>query len=188
MDCDAFFQKPESPLVRAFGDNRFWITSEDMHYIIGSTDQRIVVPKGFVTDFASIPQPLWAFGLTPQGTYSRAALIHDFLYWSQGCTRKQADRLLVIAMKESNVGKVDEFVIYQGVDKGGASSWTNNKKERKAGLPRVVPEEYLRPDDPNMKWPEYRAWLIKKGVQDPSFEANPSYCLLGNSTQVPKGH
>ena len=55
-------QVPPSPLVRAFGDNKFWILVEDMVYVIGSTNERIVVPKGFVTDFASIPQPLWASG------------------------------------------------------------------------------------------------------------------------------
>jgi hypothetical protein len=100
-------QAPPSPAVRAFGDNRFWITVEDMVYVIGSTQDRIVVPKGFVTDFASIPQGLWSLGLGPQGRYSRAAVVHDYLYWSQGCTRAQADRLMVIAMKESRVGKFD---------------------------------------------------------------------------------
>lgn len=72
------FQIPPSPAVRAFGDNKFWITVEDMPYVIGSTSERIVVPKGFVTDFASIPQPLWSLGLSPHGQYSRAAVIHDY--------------------------------------------------------------------------------------------------------------
>ncbi len=40
---------PPSPAVRAFGDNKFWITVEDMKYVIGTTNERIVVPKGFVT-------------------------------------------------------------------------------------------------------------------------------------------
>jgi hypothetical protein len=31
-----------------------------MEYIIGNTQDRIVVPGGFVTDFASIPQGLWS--------------------------------------------------------------------------------------------------------------------------------
>src|SRR5262245_61834039 len=82
-------QTPPSPLVRAFGDNKFWIVVENMEYIIGRTSDRIVVPKGFVTDFASIPQALWSLGLSPHGQYSRAAVIHDFLYWTQGCSRAQ---------------------------------------------------------------------------------------------------
>ena len=53
-------QTPPSPIVRGFGDNKFFITIEDMVYIIGSTTDKIVVPKGFVTDYASIPS---VFGL-----------------------------------------------------------------------------------------------------------------------------
>ena len=176
---------PPSPAVRAFGDNRHWITVEDMEYVVGSTNARIVVPKGFVTDFASIPQGLWSVGLSPHGQYSRAAVIHDYLYWAQGCTREQSDRLLVIAMKESGVGRFDEVAIYQGVNVGGGSSWTANANERKAGLPRVVPDKHLRPSDPNIPWPSYRAFLIKEGVTDPPFPLNPSYCRYGNLTNVP---
>lgn len=186
--CAAFVagcQIPPSPALRAFGDNKFWIAVEDMPYVIGSTNQQIVVPKGFVTDLASIPQPLWSLGLAPQGRYSRAAIVHDYLYWSQGCRRDQADRLLVIAMKESKVCGLNEVLVYEGVDKGGSGAWSDNASERKAGLPRVIPEKYLRPADPNVDWPTYRAMLVKEGVKDPPFEQNPSYCVYGDSTKVP---
>jgi hypothetical protein len=178
-------QVPPSPAVRAFGDSKFWITVEDMTYIIGSTNDRIVVPKGFVTDFASIPQPLWSTGLSPYGQYSRAAVIHDYLYWTQGCTRAQSDRLLVIAMKESGVSGFDEFLVYQGVDKGGGGPWEANAAERNAGLPRIVPEAWRRPADPNIGWPRYRELLVQQGVKDPLFEQNPAYCAYGNTTAVP---
>jgi hypothetical protein len=104
--------------VRSFDDNKFWVTVEPLEYTIGSTSDRIVVSEGFVTDFASIPQSLWSLGLSPHGQYSRAAVIHDYLYWAQACTREQLDWLLLIAMKESNVGGFGEFLVYQGVDKG----------------------------------------------------------------------
>jgi hypothetical protein len=161
------------------------MTAEDMVYTIGTTTERIIVPKGFVTDFASIPQPLWSFGLSPQGQYSRAAVIHDYLYWTQGCTRVQSDRLLLIAMKESGVGGFSEALIFQGVRKGGAGAWRDDTKERNQGLPRIVPAQYLKPDDPNIHWDAYRRFLIIKGVHDPAFPANPSYCKFGDSTKVP---
>ena len=176
---------PPSPGVRADGANKFWITIEDMTYVIGDTNERIVVPKGFVTDYASIPEKLWSLGLSPHGRYSRAAVVHDYLYWSQGCTKTQADRLLVIAMKESNVGDFDESVIYLGVKIGGEGPWNKNAVDRKAGLPKVVPEKYLRPADPNIDWPMYREMLFMQGVRDPPFEKNPSYCVYGNTTEVP---
>lgn len=178
-------QAPPAPTVRPFGDNKAWITVEDMTYVIGNTSDRIVVPRGFVTDFASIPEFLWSFGLSPHGQYSRAAVIHDFLYWSQGCTREQADRLMVIAMKESRVDAFDEFVVYKGVAGAGGGAWRSNAAERAAGLPRVIPDEFARPEDPNMDWETYRRLLQQKAVKDPPFDASPSYCRYGDSTQVP---
>jgi hypothetical protein len=159
--------------------------AEDMNYVIGSTMDKIVVPKGFVTDFASIPQPFWSMGLSPYGQYGRAAVVHDFLYWTQACTRPQSDRLLLIAMKESSVALFDESMIYEGVNVGGEPAWKANAAERNAGLPRVVPERYLRPADPNVDWPTYRQMLVNQGVKDPAFEQNPAYCVYGNSTNVP---
>lgn len=176
---------PPSPLVRPFGDNKSWIVVEDMTYVIGKTSEKIVVPKGFVTDFASIPQALWSLGLSPHGQYSRAAIVHDYLYWTQGCTREQSDRLLLIAMKESNVSGFDELAVYQGVNLGGQGPWNGNTKERESGLPRIVPEEYQRPADPNMSWADYRMMLVGKQVRDPVFPANPTYCRYGDSTKVP---
>lgn len=178
-------QAPPAPTVRPLGDNKFWVIVEPLEYVIGRTNDRIVVPKGFVTDFASIPQPLWSLGLSPHGQYSRAAVIHDYLYWAQGCTREQSDRLLLIAMKESNVGGFDEFTVYQGVNLRGAGPWRDNAKERASKLPRVLPEKYLRPADPNMTWQAYRAYLVKEGVVDPPFEQSPPYCRYGDSNQVP---
>ena len=39
------------------------------------------VPAGFITDFGSIPRPLWGVrGLAPSGRYRRAYVVHDALY------------------------------------------------------------------------------------------------------------
>lgn len=178
-------KSPPAPTVRPFGDNKFWVTVEPLVYTIGNTSDRIIVPKGFVTDFASVPQALWSMGLSPYGQYSRAAVIHDYLYWAQACSREQSDRLLLIAMKESEVGNFDEFLVYQGVNLGGQGPWNGNAQERRSRLPRVIPEDYLRPSDPNMKWPTYRAYLVKEHVVDPPFENDPPYCHYGDSTNVP---
>lgn len=176
---------PPPPIVQPFGNNKDWIVVQDMAYRIGNTADFIVVPKGFVTDFASIPPALAAIGLSPHDQYSRAAVIHDYLYWTQGCKRDQADRLLVIVMKESNVGKVDEWLVYNGVDNFGKGPWEGNQKERAQGLPRLVPDEYLTPPDPNMAWKDYRKMLFSKGVRDPQFDSAPVYCKYGNTMNVP---
>jgi hypothetical protein len=88
-------------------------------------------------------------------------------------------------MKESSVSGFDEFLVYRGVDTGGAGPWNANAVERRAGLPRIVPENYLRPADPSTNWPTYREMLVKQGVKDPPFEQDPTYCAYGNTTVVP---
>jgi hypothetical protein len=41
----------------------------------------ITVPKGYITDLASIPRIVWTLsGLTPDGLYRAAALVHDYIY------------------------------------------------------------------------------------------------------------
>jgi hypothetical protein len=177
---------PPSAAVRPDSNNRFWILLEEMAYELGNTGVYIRVPSGFVTDYASIPVAVQRLtGLTPHGQYSRAAIIHDYLYWTQTCTREQADRILVIAMKESEVGSFDEAAIYKGVQVGGRKSWRDNAAERKRDLPRVVPAELRRPPS-NLGWPEYRKTLVKLGIHDPPFDPSPSYCSYGDTTSVPQ--
>lgn len=55
------------------------------------------VPKGFITDFASIPKYLHIF-FSPIGLYGKAAVLHDYLYSSKVVTKEKADRLFREAM------------------------------------------------------------------------------------------
>jgi hypothetical protein len=175
---------PAQPLL-PFGDTQDWIVTAALVYQIGSTTDTLTVPAGFVTDLASTPQMLWSAGLTPTGQYSRAAIIHDYLYWSQQCSRDQADNLLLIAMKESNVGWFEENLIHAAVHAAGKSAWNNNAKERKAGLIRILPEAYRKPADANEIWSVYRSSLFKQGVVEAPDPPNSSYCHDGDSTNVP---
>jgi hypothetical protein len=178
-------QAPPSRPLLAFGNDRDWILTEDMVYVIGKTNTAIVVPAGFVTDLASIPQALWSTGLTPTGQYGRAAIVHDYLYWSQKCTRTQADRLLLIAMKESAVSGIDEGAIYDAVHLFGDSAWKADANDRAHGFPRALPLNRREPPDPNMSWPAYQKQLMAAGVKDEPVSDDGSYCHYGDSTNVP---
>src|SRR2546422_337552 len=116
---------------------------------------------------ASIAQPFWSL-LSPHGLYSKAAIVHDYLYWSQLCTREQADNIFLIAMKESGVAPAQRLDIYAGVRAGGGAAWNANRDERARGLPRVIPENFLRMPSA-ATWAEYRKTLVARGVNDPSF-------------------
>lgn len=62
----------------------------------------IYVPSGFVTDFASVPRPIWNI-LPPTGRYGKAAVIHDWLYRCTDVDRATCDRVFLEAMETLGV-------------------------------------------------------------------------------------
>src|SRR5437868_748210 len=70
---------PPLVTVTPFADSRHFMLERDTVFRIAGSVQPIVVPAGFVTDFASIPRAFWS-GMSPHGQYSRAAVLHDYLY------------------------------------------------------------------------------------------------------------
>jgi len=99
----------------------------------------IVVPIGFMTDFASIPFFFrwWQTGsVGPQRT---AAYFHDFLYSSQDqISRKEADGIFRDVMKEISTdslrNKIRRNLMYSALRAGGWMAWrTNQKKYREHG-------------------------------------------------------
>lgn len=175
-----------APLVQGFGDGDNWMLQRDMVYRIGiNTPYTITVPKGFVTDFGSIPR-IFRPVLGSTGPYSQAAVVHDYLYWVQSCTRKQSDNLLAIAMRESGVGAVKHWAIYSGVRAGGTGAWDSDRTQRASGLIRTVPAPYDTVAAVGT-WDEYRAWLKARGIVSGVEPAvAPSVCAVGNTTGVPK--
>ena len=169
-------QQPMTPVpFMPFADGNDSMVTADLKYQIGTTNFIIVVPAGFVTDFASVPRVFWSI-LPPAGTYQLAAVVHDFLYWDQGCTREQADALLRAAMIESRVEAYKRDIIYEAVRRGGGTAWATNAAEKAAGHPRIVPPSH-RAIPALMTWSVYRAQLIAAGFRpDPAPATPPSYC------------
>ncbi|MBC6981719.1 DUF1353 domain-containing protein [Caulobacter sp. 17J80-11] len=98
-----------------------------LEYRVGSkdSDEVIVVPVGFETDFASVP---WGFReLFPQlGPWARPAIIHDWLYANRGLgrySRADADRIFLEAMEVVGVPAWRRAPMYLAVRAGGARGW-----------------------------------------------------------------
>lgn len=172
---------PGTTLEREFADGDAWTVEAPMEWRIGETDTVLVVPKGFVHDKASVPRALWSF-FPKSGPYTRAAVIHDYLYWTQPCSREQADNLLVIAMKESGVSWFRRKVVYRGVRLGGGSAWSKNAEDRTRGLPRFNPYGGV---PGNVTWPQLRERLRREGRRDPELPRVVEYCRYGDSQEVP---
>jgi hypothetical protein len=117
----------------------------------------VTVPTGFVTDFASIPQPFWSL-LRPDGDYTYPAIVHDFLYWTQTRPRAAADKIFEFGMEDFGVNTSTVAVIYNAVRAGGGIAWKNNAELRRNGERRILKRF---PDDPRVRW---EAWKSVPGV------------------------
>ena len=73
----------------------------------------IEVPKGFVADSYSVPR---LFAFLVHKADRRPAFIHDWLYDPNGpdVTQRQADRVLLEAMKAAGLSWLQRRIIYRG--------------------------------------------------------------------------
>ncbi|OOG89416.1 hypothetical protein B0E41_00445 [Hydrogenophaga sp. A37] len=112
----------------------------------------VTAPRGFVTDFASVPRLFWTL-LPPDGAYTYAAVLHDFLYWEQSISRPAADEVLKFAMQELKVATTTSDAIYTAVRTFGSSAWDDNARLKSQGEKRVLQKF---PDDPAVTWEEWK--------------------------------
>jgi len=135
----------------------------------------LVVPSGFVTDFASIPRRLQGF-IPKLGPHLCPAIVHDYLYAEQICTRAQADAIFLEMMKDLGVSLATRRMMYWSVRLFGGSPWEENRDRREAGLPRVVPPE-ARNIGAASTWSSYREYLLAvNGHYFPTPIVSPGFC------------
>lgn len=113
--------------IRGFRTGKFlfdnsWELLEDIKVEL-SSGETVTIPKGFKTDFSSIPEFLWGI-MKPFGDFLLAPIVHDWMYrndykveilgWKKA--RKLADKeMLYISMKTNNkhwYQKLDNNVRY----------------------------------------------------------------------------
>ncbi|MGE5265740.1 MAG: DUF1353 domain-containing protein [Deltaproteobacteria bacterium] len=167
-----------TPSLQLFqGDGTNFVLVDDLYYEIKRTGRIIRVPSGFVTDFASVP---WyaRSAISVLGRHSIPAIVHDYLYWEQRCSREQADAILFDAMDEYKSSPWQQWLVYYSVHWRAGGAWEENKEDRAKGYVRVLTGRYKVPPL-NMDWPSYREDLRKAGVAEPSVAGGvPGYCFL----------
>ena len=110
------------------------------------------VPIGFVTDFASIPRIFWSL-LRPDGAYVYAAIIHDYLYWTQSGSRSAADATFRLAMLDFEVDTATATSIYGAVRTAGWRAWNENARLKARGEKRIL---RTFPEDPRVSWLDWK--------------------------------
>jgi hypothetical protein len=132
-----------SPSVR--GGRSLWALQRTLSYRPSNDDHTITVARGFVTDLTSVPRVGWML-LPPDGPWVKAAVIHDFLYATEGdgkmwdhegntrptpYTRKEADWILRDALQNRGVGWVTRNIIWLAVRIGGSLGWGRTRSKAK---------------------------------------------------------
>lgn len=117
-----------APLLQPIG-SRDWVLMAPLVYY--TAQGAIEVPSGFLTDLASIPRVFWP--LVPvNGRHRAAAILHDYLYVTQPCTRAEADALFLDAMRAGGVRWSQRQVMYAAVRVGGGLAWAANLRALRA--------------------------------------------------------
>ena len=123
-------------------DIRKWELMEDWHYQL-EDGARIVVPKEFIFDGASIPRPLWAL-LSPVGLLLIPGLIHDYAYqydkllqidangekipYNEGSGREYWDELFYKVSLEVNGLPIMSLIAWFALFIGGWVAWNRYRR------------------------------------------------------------
>jgi hypothetical protein len=114
--------------------------------------ESVEVPKGFVSDLASIPAIFFSV-LRPDAEYAYAAIVHDYLYWVQARPREVCDGIFKAAMSDFEVPAWQQQTIYQAVSTFGASAWSENAALKAKGEHRILKEF---PPRATITWAEWK--------------------------------
>lgn len=128
--------KFESPLIlrREIDAVKMRGGKDDAEYVVGAdyevsfkikgqvNRRTIKVPKGMLTDLASVPRAAWAL-VAPVGPHLEASIVHDFLYiaWqdlgieARDIDREFADNVMHAGMVEAGVDRSQIVMIYSAV-------------------------------------------------------------------------
>lgn len=106
----------------------------------------ICIPVGFITDLASIPQEVWSL-YGPYGTYTLAAILHDYLTGTQLYSWKECDDIFYHAMKwvEPTTPLRTRMIFYHFVRALGESVVYKGHTREKLAAERLY-QGYCRPE------------------------------------------
>ena len=109
------------PLVLEEVDATRWRVAAECRYDSAVLGVRLIVPHGYETDLASVPQwaPRWV-----GASVRKAALMHDFVYsYHFGATRETADLVFLEAMTTLGLPRWRALVLYTMVRWCGQPHW-----------------------------------------------------------------
>ena len=109
------FSGPAITEFHPANDNRPWFFTVHHSFTVRWKGITLIIPEGFETDLASIPQILQ--NIIPLiGNHLQAAIVHDMCYRSKvGVSKKDADDMFYDAMRSLGVSWWKAQTMYQAV-------------------------------------------------------------------------
>lgn len=120
-----------SPLdIRVVGKWKFRLLHEfEFHigyYPTEFESDIIKVPEGFLTDLASIPRIFWSI-LSPLDEYAKAAVLHDWLYYTGRYGKVRTELIFKEAMQVLKVPKWKVNCVFTAVYLFGFYAWYKHR-------------------------------------------------------------
>ena len=112
------------------GDKQLYAVTRAFAYVSDKLARTVTVPRGFETDFTSIPRAAWKFLDPEDPIIAWPSVIHDYMYSCKGTLpdgftyiREQADAVLREGMEVCGAGSMVRNSVYQAVRAFGDSHW-----------------------------------------------------------------
>ncbi len=105
--------------------NYVYHVCHDIHIMIDK--KKYTVAKGFKTDLASIPRPIWSIMSPAHSSLMRPAIVHDWFY-KQTCEfdRAQTDLIFYHMLKNDGISDARASLMYYAVRLFGAQFYKDN--------------------------------------------------------------
>lgn len=136
MGNGSFSGNPKTEWLCDDGDDRNMCLLEPFWYT-DPQGRRWDVPKGSITNGASIPRTLWSSVGSPfTGNYRRASIIHDIAIRDRAIVRGDADSMFYFACLAGGCMLVEGKLLYAGVRVG---SWASLGRDVAGQLLAILP-------------------------------------------------
>ncbi len=132
--------------VEGMGRVQLYRLLDPVSYAVNEADHwYITVPKGFVTDFASVPGPAWPIIELYGGRHkiNSAAVLHDWLYATHHVCRTVADSLMYQELRETEFPRWQAKAVLLTLQKCGRPSYTSGPERLRTNCPELA--ERIKP-------------------------------------------
>lgn len=107
-----------------------WVLTQDLIYHTDKRFEPVIVPMGFMTDFASVPRLPLAYWLMANVAH-QAAVVHDYLYRTGDVSKELADDIFLEAMEVTGVPAWRRYPMYWAVKCFGSGAYKPIGGDRK---------------------------------------------------------